>query len=45
MATVIEAICADDGFLSSMIIYQAEGFRVGWFDPTMPFLNDVLCRY
>jgi len=45
MATVIEAICADDGNLSSMIIYQAEGFRVGWFDPTMPFPNDVLGRY
>ncbi|RPB00314.1 CENP-B protein, partial [Choiromyces venosus 120613-1] len=45
MATVIEAICVDGESLSPMIIYKAEGFRVGWFNPTIPFPDDVLCGY
>lgn len=45
MATVIEGACADGTSLSPMIIYKAEGFKVGWFDPRLPFPNDVLCGY
>ncbi|RPB04304.1 hypothetical protein L873DRAFT_1555655, partial [Choiromyces venosus 120613-1] len=45
MATVIEGICVNGCNLSPMVIYKADGFRVGWFDPSLPFPNDVLCSH
>ena len=45
MAIVIEGICANGENLSPMIIFKAKEFRVGLFDPSLPFPKDILCGH